>query len=62
MTMGNHDQTGSCRALSVLESILSSSDYYSRAYYRSLLAKCSISLAGPTMVARYLAGRVAVAN
>ena len=42
----------------MLEILLSSTDYYvppNRAYNGSLLANCAISLAGPTMVACYLA-------
>ena len=45
------DQIGSCSVLSISETLLSSTDYYNG----SLLSNCSISLAGLTMVACYLA-------
>ena len=58
MILGNNDQTGSCSALAVFETLPSSTDYYvppNRAYNGSLLANCFISLADPTMIAGYLA-------
>ena len=54
-SMGNYDQTGRCYTLPAFEIILSNIDYYvppNRGYYGCLL---SISLAGTTMVACYLA-------
>ena len=48
----------SCSALPALETLPSSTDYYvppNRVYNGRLLANCSISLAGPTIVACYLA-------